>query len=338
MKRLLLAIAVLIGVVAVLWTGYWFYASREVQAAVVAWAQARRAEGLTLVWDRLETDGYPFSFRVRARGLIVSDSRGGPPWELRVPELVGSTPAWRLRQWRFVGAQGASAKLAPSDVRPAVIARAATLEGTVDPGEEGTDIETRLGGVELRAAVTLRAARLAAAVFVPRRAPASHRELFGRAALAVDDLLLPHALGPLGERVQHVAATLAVKGAIGGGPRRDALARWRDDGGVVEVEAMRLDWDRLAATARGTLALDGDLQPIAALSATLRGWSEILDALGADGTMKSGDVVVAKLALGLLAKPGPDGRSELTAPVTIQDSTLYIAQVKAARLPVFTWE
>jgi hypothetical protein len=338
MKRLLLAIAVPLGLAVVLWTGYWFYAAREVQGAVVGWAQARRAEGLTLVWDRLETDGYPFAFRVRARGLIVSDARGGPPWEVRVPELVGSTPAWRLREWRFRGAQGASARLAPSDVRPAVTARAAGLDGTVEPAEEGTRIEANLAELDMQGAAPLRAARAAGTLFLPRRAPASHTELFARTSLVIEELGLATRVGPLGERVQRIEATLAVKGAIGGGPRRQALARWRDDGGVVELEALRLDWDRLEATARGTLALDADLQPIAALSATLRGWSEVLDALGAEGTMKSGDVVIAKLALGLMAKPGPDGRSELTAPVTIQNSTLYIAQVKTARLPVFTWE
>jgi hypothetical protein len=338
MKRVLLAAAAVLVLALALWSGYWLYAARQVRSAVIAWAEARRAEGLTLVWDRLEVEGYPFAFRVRADRPIVSDARGGPPWELRLPELVGTAPAWTLRRWRFAGAQGASARLAPSDVRPAVIARAARVDGSVEPGEDGTRIEAALADLDVKATVPLHAARAAATVFVPRRQPASHTDLFGRATIAVDDLALPKPVGPLGDRVQHLDATVAIKGAIGGGKRREALARWRDDGGTAELEALHLAWDRLAAAAQGTLALDADMQPTAALTASLRGWGEILDALGADGTMKSGDVVLAKLALGLLAKPGPDGRSELTAPVTIQNSTLYIAQVRTARLPLFTWE
>lgn len=338
MKRLLIAAAAFLVLALALWSGYWLYAARQVRNAVIAWAEARRAEGLTLVWDRLDIGGYPLAFQIRADRLIVSDARGGPPWELRLPELVGTAPAWTLRRWRFAGAQGGSARLAPSDVRPAVIAHAARVDGSVEPGEGGTRIETALAGLDIKAAVPLRAARVAATVFVPRSPPASHTDLFGRATVAIDDMTLPKPVGPFGDRVQHLDATLAIKGAIGGGKRREALARWRDDGGVAELEALNLAWDRLAAMAQGTIALDADMQPIAALTATLRGWGEILDALGADGTMKSGDVVLAKLALGLLAKPGPDGRSELTAPVTIQDSTLYIAKVKTARLPIFTWE
>lgn len=338
MKRLLLSLAALAVFFAALWSGYWIHVAREVRGEIVAWAEARRAEGLTLVWDRLDVGGYPLAFRVRADRLLVSDARGGPPWELRVPELIGTAPAWSLRRWRLSGAQGLAARLAPSDVRPAVIARAAEVEGAVEPGEEGTQVEAAFAAFAVEGAVPLEAERAAVTVFVPRRAPATHTELFARASLDVEALRLPESVGPFGTLVQHVELTAAVKGAIEGGQRREALARWRDDGGVVELEALRLSWDRLAARAQGTLALDARMQPIGALTATLRGWDEILDALGANGTMRSGDVVVARLALGLLAKPGPDGRSEITTPVTIQDSTLYIAKVKAARLPVFTWE
>ncbi|MBX6368308.1 MAG: DUF2125 domain-containing protein, partial [Rhodospirillales bacterium] len=329
MKRLLLSLGALAVLFAALWSGYWIYAARQVREEIVAWAEARRAEGLTLVWDRLDVGGYPLAFRVRADRLLVSDARGGPPWELRVPELIGTAPAWSLRRWSLSGAQGLTARLAPSDVRPAVIARVADVEGSVEPGEEGTQVEAAFTALAVEGPAPLRAERAVATVFVPRRAPATHTELFARASLGLEELRLPEPVGPFGTLVQHVELTAAVKGAIEGGPRRAALARWRDDGGVVEVEALRLSWDRLAASAQGTLALDGQMQPIGALTATLRGWAEVLDALGANGTMKSGDVVVARLALGLLAKPGSDGRSEITAPLTIQDSTLYIAKVKA---------
>ena len=338
MKRFSLIAAAVLVLAFALWSGYWLYAAHQVRAAVLAWAQARRAEGTTLVWDRLAVEGYPFVFRVRADRLLVSDARGGPPWELRLPELVGTAPAWTLRHWRVAGAQGLSARLAPSDVRQAVMAQAARVAGSVEPGEEGTRIEASLAELDVKAPVPLHAASANAQVLVPRRPPASHTDLFGRATVAVENLRLPKPIAPFGDLVRHLDATLAVKGAIGGGKRREALARWRDEGGVAELESLHLDWDRLAATAEGTFALDADMQPTAALTATLRGWTEILDALGADGTMKSGDVVLAKLALGLLAKPGPDGRSELSAPVTIQNSTLYIAKVKTARLPRFTWE
>jgi hypothetical protein len=338
MKRSALAVAAALVLAFALWSGYWLYAAHHVRSAVVAWAEARRAEGMTLVWDRLAVAGYPLAFHVRADRLLVSDARGGPPWELRLPELVGTAPAWTLRRWRFAGAQGLAVRLAPSDVRPAVIGRAARVEGSVEPGEDGTRIDAALADLEVKAAVPLHARSAAATLFLPRRPPAGHADLLGRASVAVDDLVLPKPVAPMGERVQHLDATVAIKGAIGGGNRREALARWRDAGGVVELEALHLAWDRLAASAQGTVALDADMQPIAALTATLRGWGEILDALGADGTMKSGDVVLAKLALGLLAKPGPDGSSELSAPVTIQNSTLYVAKVKTARLPRFTWE
>jgi hypothetical protein len=77
-------------------------------------------------------------------------------------------------------------------------------------------------------------------------------------------------------------------------------------------------------TSGGTLALDGDLQPEGALTATINGYGEVIDALTQSSQMREGDAPLAKIALGLLAKPGPDGISRVTAPLTLQNGQTFL--------------
>ena len=44
------------------------------------------------------------------------------------------------------------------------------------------------------------------------------------------------------------------------------------------------------------------------------------------------------LALDMLAKPGPDGTQQITAPLSLQRGQAFIGPVRLARLPNFTWE
>src|SRR5260221_522214 len=130
----------------------------------------------------------------------------------------------------------------------------------------------------------------------------------------------------------------AVKGAVPPGQLRQALATWRDDGGTIELEEGALRWGSLAASANGTLALDAALQPIGALTATIENHNAVIDAAVAGGTLRADDANLAKVLLGLMAKPGADGKKRLTLPVTLQNRRLYLGPAQIAVLPAITWE
>jgi hypothetical protein len=91
-------------------------------------------------------------------------------------------------------------------------------------------------------------------------------------------------------------------------------------------------------TANGTFALDRALQPEGALTAVIEGYGAIVDALVAENGIRPGDALLAKLGLAVLAKPGPDGKRQITAPVTIQDGEISIAGFRLGKLPRFDWE
>ena len=44
------------------------------------------------------------------------------------------------------------------------------------------------------------------------------------------------------------------------------------------------------------------------------------------------------MALGFLAKPGPDGRPQIVAPFTIQDGQMLLGPVKLGPAPRISWQ
>jgi hypothetical protein len=342
MRRRLIAALGLLAVIAASYSGYWFYISGLVRQGVLDWAEARRVEGFSAGWDRMGVGGFPFAITVRLEKPVLGQSRDAPAWDAQLPELVGEAAPWAPHRWRLLAAEGGRLRIAPSETRPPLEIDVGRLDGTIAPAAEpdppGTAVTLHGTTIHVQADQRLAMDEASIRAIVPARAVTSHREIWTRSASWFRGIHLPAKVGPLGDTIDEIAADVAVKGAVPQGPRRAALEKWRQAGGTVELENFRLAWGALHGTATGTLALDEAMQPMGAGKATLLGYGTILDTLVDAGTMKPGDAMLARLGLGILSKPGPDGASQLEAAVTIQNGILSIAQFKVARLPHFTWD
>ena len=116
------------------------------------------------------------------------------------------------------------------------------------------------------------------------------------------------------------------------------VAAWRDAGGTIELDNLRLKWGALGATATGTMALDPELQLIGAFSGAIQGYDTILTALVESGRMRATDAGLARIALSLLARPGPDGKPEIKTAFTIQNGQMFLGPAKLGKAPHLTWE
>jgi hypothetical protein len=337
---LVLALALAAG----LYTAYWFYVAGAVRQGIGDWIEARRQEGYSVGTDRIAVSGFPFAIRARLDGAVLAQDRAQPGYEVRLPVLVGEAAPWSPRRWVLAADRGARLHLDPGPARPSASITVAKLRGLVEPTRAtdiapgGTTVELSGDDVLVQADQRLRIARASLVAALPAKARVPHQEVWSRASFRFEQATLPAPAGPLGATIDELTLTAAVKGAVPPGALREALARWRDDGGTLEVERFRLAWGRLLATATGTLALDPALQPVGSFTATVEGHNEILDALVAEGTMRSGDAALGKVALGLLAKAGPNGQPQIQTTVRIQNSEVYLGPARIARLPHFTWE
>ncbi|MGZ9112640.1 MAG: DUF2125 domain-containing protein, partial [Rhodoplanes sp.] len=159
----------------------------------------------------------------------------------------------------------------------------------------------------------------------------------GRAVINAADIALPRGPDlPLGHVVESLAAEATLQGELALQPWPEALFRWRDAGGVLDVTALEARYGPLALSGSGTVALDEAGQPIAAFAARVLGLFPAIDLLRAHGHMGRGEAVAAKLALGVLA--GSSGeQAPLDLPLTLQDRVLSVGPVALMPVPEVRW-
>ena len=94
----------------------------------------------------------------------------------------------------------------------------------------------------------------------------------------------------------------------------------------------------MGANASGTIALDRELQPVGGFSGAIAGYDKIMIGLVQSGRMRAADAGLARLALAMLAKAGPDGRPEIKTAFTIQNGEMFLGPAKLGKAPHIAWE
>jgi hypothetical protein len=328
---------------AVLWVVAWFSLASNMRSETLAWVEARRAEGFTVAYTKFELGGFPFMLlaTIEEPGLGRPDIRAPWVWQgERLTMRARPWTPWRLRL-ALAGAQ---------TVRLTDGGQPRTFKGDAD--ELALDLVLGGGGAESGrltvAGLAFSSAEGTPAVAVERAELAARRRFPGpedhRASTLDVDLTalglgLPAGLDlPLGRTVGALSLEASLRGTVPAAPWPAALAKWRDDGGTVEVARLTLTYGPLDALANGTLALDGGMQPIGAFTAKVQGFFPLVDALKEKGLVRGRDAVTAKVVLGVLAKkPADGGPPTLNLPLTVQGRKVYAGPLALAEVPAIPW-
>ncbi len=328
---------------------YWQQLASGIETGIHDWFSERRDDGWDATFDSIIVDGFPFALTA-----TISLPRLARPgrWSWAGPSVTGEAWPWRPGEWVVsapghhdgsIIADGKTIELSARlrQARGLVIVAGGRLRHAEVTIEDARVREIKNDGVSTlqRLILTLREPS-------PASAPAGSSDVSKErpaptlaAELDIIDLTLAEALAtPLGRTVDTAAVRLRLLGRIGGGERASALAAWRDDGGILEVEELVLESGSLELEADGTIALDADLQPLAAFTARIRGFNDAVDKLTAANVIRRGTATAAKLVLGALAKvPADGGRREITAPITVQEQKIFIGPLSVGRVPTIRW-
>jgi hypothetical protein len=321
------------------YTGYWFLVARRIEAGIVDWAQSKRADKIDFSWQKMRVSGYPVAFRVDLGSAALRDGAITPSPELHIPVLSGTARPWDFADWRLAAPDGFTADFAAAGGSTPAKLITQTADGVVSTGPEGGwTLWLSLGGttVQVTAPVLVGSAR--ATLTVPPRPSPGNADPVMALAVEASRIKLPAAIAPLGDTIDELNFGATEKGAIPSGKLADALAGWRDAGGKIELDNLRLKWGALDATATGTIALDQELQPTGGFHGAIQGHDQILTALVQNGQMRASDAGLARIALSLLAKTGPDGKPEIRTVFTIQNGQMFLGPAKLGRVPRITWE
>lgn len=344
MRRLVLILLGIAVVLAASWSGFWFYTARDIAVRLAAWAEAQRRQGLVAEYAGVAVSGFPLSWRTHITSPAMSGA-GPTRWEWRGEAIIAEIRPWALRDvpvtfpglHRVAGGAGGVAET--------LAIRAARPDGRIVLGADGrlATLRLDLGDAQIQrlpdpSVATARQVRLSLS---PHRAPQpTYRTDVLDLSLGIEGLTVPepprYALGNVLESVQIDAS---VKGALPPAPLAEAVAAWRDGGGVIEVNRLALRWGPLEAEGDGTLALDNANRPLGAFTARIRGYTETVDALAAAGAVRPRDATAVKIALNLVAgQTGRNGARELNVPLTAQDGRLVVAGFPLMKLPALTFE
>jgi hypothetical protein len=157
--------------------------------------------------------------------------------------------------------------------------------------------------------------------------------------LAADlhELQIPALPPPFAGAVDNLGFGATLMGPVPAAPPRQAAEAWRQAGGTVEIDHLDVAWRGLRIGGSGTLALDSRLQPVGAFSGGVEGYDQLLGLLAGAGVMPLGDATIARIALGVLAKPGPDGKPRVETSFTIQNGQMFLGPAKLGPAPHIDW-
>jgi hypothetical protein len=338
-SRLALGAVVVLLVLAGGYAAFWHVVAGRVESGLVDWAQAQRTRKIDLTWQKIRVGGFPLAIRIELEDAALRDEALAPSPQLRLKALSASARPWDFADWRLAAPDGLRAELAGAPGQPPLMFSAARAQGVVSVDDlGGATLWLRLADAAADAGIRLPIRAADAWISLPPAPPTSHTEPAAGVAVILHQLQLPAPVPPLGSLIDELAFGLTLKGALPPGPLPQSLAAWRDAGGTVELDNLRLKWGTLGATATGTLALDQNLQPIGGFSGAIEGYDQILTALVRNGDMRPRDAGLARLALTMLAKAGPDGRPEIATSFTIQNGEMYLGPAKLGPMPRIAWQ
>lgn len=341
-RRLTILACVVLALVAIGVSVFWLYGAERLKTTAAIWDANWRAQGGEISYQNFELSGFPLWFRVRVERPIVARPQSSSPWRWEGPAVrLRMSPFAPRGRARFPGEH--KLDITMLDVPVALLIAAKDAEARYRSNRGGT-LYAVLGekmSVRVNEGAPLTIDHLDFEV-VQLRDALDHLKPSARFAFELDDVVLPQ--GSLPEQFRSRKIDLArLKGEVMGpftpSFTRAAATAWRDLGGTVEIAGLELRWGPLNVVAVGTMALDENLQPLAALTATVTGFNETIDALTAAGTIQRNEADSAKALLNMLAKPPRllGGPPEIAVPVTIQNQRLSLGPVALMMLPPIEW-
>ena len=323
--------------VAILYVGYWYFASLQLER-IVERAVAGEYSAIRINYRKSTVTGFPFSIRIDLEAPeIIAD---GAQVRWRSNAAIIEIQPWNTRRYRLslVGPHsvelGRLRGLRELDVLSEQIIVVAEVGG--DGAFSGAMLD--LAGLKINSnnnSHTSTISRLEIRLSDANPKETERLDPGFEVSLSADNVDILHLnVHRLGSKIRKVRAGFKLIGEISKYDKAAADA-WRQAGGTLEVQWLQVVWGALDFRAVGTVALDDELRPLAAMTADIRGFVAALQALAAAGMISSSAARTGSMALSLIATPSSDGSpSVLTVPLTAQDGGLFLGPVRLARLPI----
>jgi hypothetical protein len=339
-------------------TAAWFVFVQQTERAMQQWVDTQRENGVEVTWQSLKFTGYPLraNAQIGEPQIIVRQPNRVATW--KPPLLTFKFSSISPQAIDFASPGTHDLNVTSNDKTWSAVVEARTLKGqALFPSEDYRRIEQLTGRfADMRVTPSgwadpltvergnFEATRGASTPVDPGavhpRGESLALDLAARDIGLPADLLQGNALESLGPLVSTLSSKMLVKGELNAGSADiKSLTAWRDGGGTVEFTSIELLWGPLRVTANGTLALDGELQPVGSFATRIAGLEKFITAMETSGVLSPSDAAIARITLAVLTRASDDGgpdRAEI--PITLQDRILRLGPVALVQFAPITWQ
>lgn len=327
MRRIAIAATVAAMLVLLAVCAGWFLAANQVQGEIAGWTERQRSAGIVFSHGEMALGGFPFRIELSIPDPVLASADGRRRWE--GPTLHLRAPLWRSdlldyeaagrHRYRFTGTDGLSHEIVFDLVAAAgLIAldedriRTATLKAET----------LRITGTAPGEVIV---GSLAADLRLTPEHAADLRQDSGLLGLSARSIAFAGGgEDPTAEPIQSLDLELALTGPFPWGEAPDALARWREAGGTLELRRAALDWAGLTVAGDGAVALDDRMRPQGTLALRLDNLQPTLQKLTAEGALAPQDSELILRLAEELASPDAAVPGRLLIAVAAQDGRLTV--------------
>ena len=346
-KKAVYGTAAIIGIAIVAYSAVWWSSAERFRREIDGWAADMRGRGWTVSYDRVRIEGYPASLTAIVEAPSIGAPAGAGGWRWQGPRMTAKVRPWNpgrialdgggIHRFQTEGADSEPVRIAAGDAFGLILRLT---------DAQATKIVLKLSDIEIDAPGRILPRRLKeaeAAIRLPDRPArvedgrgpeppgvsiaASLRDIeFGRGAPAAR-----------GGTIEEASLTAKLIGPFPRDATAQSLAVWRDGGGTLEIGALSLRWQKANGKGSGTVALDRDLQPLAALTIRIEGYADLVRSLVDRGWLKKRDAGAIKLGLDLFARAGTEQPGAVALPLTFQNRRVFLGPISVMRLPRIEW-
>lgn len=318
----------LVAAVAVLWTGYWFVASRSVERGIGTWVAGQAETGLEVGYRGLSVGGFPGRFDVALTKPHLADPAAGTGWA--APDLLVTALAYD--PWHLIAIFPQTQTVTLPD--QAVTLTAGKLLGSVvfAPGTSLSLQRTRLSGNDLALGSTAGwqtgAGHVNFATAVLENAQ-SHEIGLEMLQVAPDPVLsasvpdLPAKIDRL-----HLDATVTFSGPV---DRTAATSPLKIT--AVEVKDLSGTWGDAALSGSGRMIADALGRAEGQIDLRLDHWRKLMPLLVATGTVTPEVAPTWEKMLDFLARDGGGDPDVLKLPLTYRDGRASLGPLPLGPAP-----
>lgn len=333
-KKRLSIVSLVIGVTLCGYTYLWFHAAEKLEDALLASLNRLEQQGYIATYDQIKIKGFPFkleahlfnpciqctdptAFEITGAGLLTATTRIWNPRQITInvnekmlisymSDEPGQEPFASIEQFQIQGELG----------HPLSHNFSIMLKGVSTP--------------------IWKAHEISLASLNKDRANNTNEVHFALSKLTFTTV--PYEL-PLPKTIDQIALSASfMRPVTFEGNLETVLKAWADQEGVIDLKSFKIAWGDIHLNGDGSLSLDQDLQPLAALSVKIDSVDPLLNVMVKKHMIKKSLLPIIKTALSFL-KEGPENKSDIvyTIPVSFQNRELSLVGIPIITVDPILW-